>query len=1131
MYGLYDFQDRISEVHKDMLRIYDVDCESKQKVEQLEKETNDLLDEICKKLDSEIDDENNELCDQLGYLDHLERSGRKAAKAAVGTINYLEQLCKVNYSPKNIDYLSKISYESLAEYIQHMEDLSNNISSETMNISKSGYKGMFGKLFYSVDQQQINHIFNSFEELMQMDAELHDVVDGFVGQIYESRHMIIDEIKSDADEKYAKIIDDKTETWNRIEKNIENKLDSLLSSEYLYGVKKHNVCSESSYFYMGRYCYYLGWIDESTSIYQSFKKRYSAYIKDKYLCVDVPYNLQEQHSFVFNYTSDRKSAVALVEKMLLNQLKVIEVGLNEIVICSCKGSLDGLDNLNKFCKSFPETAKGVLVKNEDIKEAIWKFTEVMNDILQNKLVQYSSVEEFNKNNSKKIPYRTLFIMDYEFDYLEKELSILIEQGYKAGIQVFLLVNVPKSEQHQEIMQSPCAFNQIDYFWRNRKTTCLDLVPDLAYVDFMELYNKYTKEYTEMLNKSLRFGDIILKADKYSKMTKDILSIPVGINENGGLQCIEMGNPVANGTSHYGIIVGPTGSGKSTLLHTIVMSSILNFSPDELELYLLDFKEGNEFKIYEDKKIPHLKCLGLDAMQEFGESVLQSLWEELERRNKLFAEASRSGQDIKDITAYREAGYKMPRILVIMDEFQVLFDTNHNKNVAYRAAAKMSDFVSRGRVYGIHFLLATQTLKKIFETSSLYKGTLEEMHIRIGLQCTEDEFVRLMGDDNAKKCTYKSEKKKGYGIYLENDIVSEPISMQVAYLESDAQKELLAMVENDYEDFEDTEKNIYTFKREESPVISKTDIENMNANNSGIVIGEPIGMGERIAIKIGKKKKSDMLIVGEKQESIDNIAIVWIQQVLAYVRMVQHKRLYLFDGSMMIDEPPLIDEDIYMKSQSGMVLVDNIFRVLITIDELYNIFTERKQRMMHGIRKPEDNEIIYVVVSNYQWIEPMIRVMEQRDVSEFEEMNMEFSDVEVNNDKPAPSTDDPFALVNSMMDDLNEELHSMGMAEQSNTGKGNKISYSKKLKTMLTSGYFCGMHFMFTCQDASYMKRLGSSELSVFHNRILFKSPSKDTYAIIDTSVDLEKMDDNMAVFSDGVNEPELFRPYLWVKKD
>ena len=131
------------------------------------------------------------------------------------------------------------------------------------------------------------------------------------------------------------------------------------------------------------------------------------------------------------------------------------------------------------------------------------------------------------------------------------------------------------------MQSPCAFNQIDYFWRNRKTTCLDLVPDLAYVDFMELYNKYTKEYTEMLNKSLKFENIILKADKYSKMTKDILSIPVGINENGGLQCIEMGNPVANGTSHYGIIVGPTGSGKSTLLHTIVMSSILNFSPDEL----------------------------------------------------------------------------------------------------------------------------------------------------------------------------------------------------------------------------------------------------------------------------------------------------------------------------------------------------------------------------------------------------------------------------------------------------------------------------------------------------------------------------------------------------------------------
>ena len=45
------------------------------------------------------------------------------------------------------------------------------------------------------------------------------------------------------------------------------------------------------------------------------------------------------------------------------------------------------------------------------------------------------------------------------------------------------------------------------------------------------------------------------------------------------------------------IVGPSGSGKSTLLHALITNAALMYSPDEIELYLIDFKKGVEFKVY------------------------------------------------------------------------------------------------------------------------------------------------------------------------------------------------------------------------------------------------------------------------------------------------------------------------------------------------------------------------------------------------------------------------------------------------------------------------------------------------------------------------------------------------------
>ena len=1129
-YDIYDFQDRIDKLNKLIDEIFLLKNELDKKIDAIEKETNDLLDQEYLKKQNDNRDKYEM---QIRYLDELVAQGREVSKDALGLINYFEQAYGAKFSPQNIDFISNVNFSTPYQYIDYMRTLYNNISSEVMKLTDSLGQGFLGKMFHTYNVEVVENIFREYEKIQQIANVLHSKFEIFYSQIIADENKSFEIIKAEADRRVEELVNEADNKLVQFEEMFDNELTNSLSDEYITNVERRYNSPGKFDFCLGTYCFYIGDIPKKSKIYHNIMQRFSENIQKDYLCVKVTFDLLEQHSFVFNITNKKVDAIYMCQNMILAQLKKIEASLYKITVCSGKGSIEGLENLKTICKYFPMIANGVLVQREEIKKSIILHLELMNDILQNKLVGFGSIDEFNKNSKQKIPYRTLLIVDYEFDYLENEIKLLIEEGYRAGIQVLLIVNelsngLKENEKFSEKrISGKYIFNQINYYWRNESIPQLDFEPDFETIDFLTVYNNFARDYFEVMEKNVDFKEIVEFDKKYCKSSREKLSIPIGINENGSIQCIEMGDSVANGTSHYGIIVGPTGSGKSSLLHTIITSTILNYSPDEVELYLLDFKQGNEFKIYESKRIPHIKCLGLDAMQEFGESVLQVLWRELERRNRLFAEASKGETDIKDIISYRNQGFKLPRIFVIMDEFQVLFDTTRNKNIAYKAAAYMSDFVSRARVYGIHFLLATQTLHKIYESSSLSKGTLEEMHIRIGLQCPENELIRLMGEDNTKNCIKKVEKKKGFGIYLENDIVSEPLTMQVAYLDSQIQKKILSEIESDFTDAQiDYYDEKYVFRGEDSPILNEGLLEKFEAQNIGFVIGEPIGIGSPISIKIAKKRKSDILIIGENQNVIDNMGQLWIKQVLRTINNLDSKRLYVFDGAMMIDEDSIIDKKLYNNNRTRIELVDNVFSVLKAIDELYFEYSNRRQRIMKGIKMSSDSEIIYVLISNYQWIEPLVRIMEHQDISEFEEMNAHSFSINSMDELKNGDDENPFALVNSMMDELSGELSKISTTSRAIEPTGN-VSYYKKLKNMLTSGYFCGLHFVFTCQDISLMKKLGQSELGAFHNRVLFRTTSKDSYSVIDSSICTENLADNIAIYSDGINEPQMFRPYEW----
>lgn len=188
---------------------------------------------------------------------------------------------------------------------------------------------------------------------------------------------------------------------------------------------------------------------------------------------------------------------------------------------------------------------------------------------------------------------------------------------------------------------------------------------------------------------------------------------------------------SGGLTYNALIGGAVGTGKTVLLHGIISQAVAKYPPDELQLSLLDYKEGTEFSVY--RNLPQLFALSLGPSSDFGLELLKALQREMSRRASHFKDAG-----VQDLRAYRRAAdLKMPRHLVIIDEFQVL--------LANRADARdvLEDLIRRGRSAGIHLILASQSLADM----SLNTAVLGQLGARICLKLSTSECARFLAPGN------------------------------------------------------------------------------------------------------------------------------------------------------------------------------------------------------------------------------------------------------------------------------------------------------------------------------------------------------------------------------------------------
>lgn len=262
-------------------------------------------------------------------------------------------------------------------------------------------------------------------------------------------------------------------------------------------------------------------------------------------------------------------------------------------------------------------------------------------------------------------------------------------------------------------------------------------------------NDFKEKIKKINNKSIH--NLFVNIPMWESTSADGLMAPIGWDANKHPIYFKLDTGGTEGTAVHALVGGQTGSGKSVLLHTLIQSLAYVYSPEELQFYLFDFKSGVEFNKYVDIQggiwMPHIQLLSVKNDSYYASKLFNHLVKvEIPKRNGVF---KKSG--VGKIGDYVKYGGKMPRLIVIVDEFQELFKVEEDENVGEELTNDLITIVNQGRNVGIHLLIATQAMSSAHR---MMKGRssefLNQIKLRLALWGLGDEEILASNNKGAAK---------------------------------------------------------------------------------------------------------------------------------------------------------------------------------------------------------------------------------------------------------------------------------------------------------------------------------------------------------------------------------------------
>ncbi len=378
----------------------------------------------------------------------------------------------------------------------------------------------------------------------------------------------------------------------------------------------------------------------------------------------------------------------------------------------------------------------ILTESEEIKEALEHLYEYLKVNLQTKLAGYKDFAHYNEDKEDKLPLKALFLSGVDaldsnaLYYLEK----IMRFGSKNGVLSFVNLESEKNKSAEDLKRYAEFFKDRTSFER-LKYLNVEVINDhgIQSQHMQDFATKIKAYYEQKKQVKRELKDLQREQDFWTKSSQSKVSVPVGWDINHNEVCFEIGE-----AQNHTLICGRSGSGKSNFLHVLIQNLAFYYAPNEVQLFLLDYKEGVEFNAYTNPTIlEHARLVSVASSVGFGVGFLSWLDEEMKKRGDLFKQF-----DVKDLSDYRKHG-EMPRLIVVIDEFQVLFSDSSTKEKE-RVEAYLTNILKKGRSFGVHLILATQTMRG----TDINRSLMAQIANRIALPMDAEDSDSILGDDVA-----------------------------------------------------------------------------------------------------------------------------------------------------------------------------------------------------------------------------------------------------------------------------------------------------------------------------------------------------------------------------------------------
>ena len=357
-----------------------------------------------------------------------------------------------------------------------------------------------------------------------------------------------------------------------------------------------------------------------------------------------------------------------------------------------------------------------------------------------------TLDAYHQTSRGQERYRILIISLDDFPKAKEEKDqflTLCDAAFEAGIYMLAYCNSDYTSDDQEKQGIPVA-ELLPKRYPSIKVVNgkLEMLPhnDLsALLEHFQAHQLYPLEPSIDLKSILERRRLI--AEQANDGQRDFLVVPVGTTPDGRRNIeFRLG---ALSDCNNAFLVGMSGSGKTTLLNHLILGIAERYNSDELRLYLMDYKDGVEFQVFSEH--PNVERIFLDNRDlDAAHQLLESFVATIDERGSMFRSAG-----VKDIEGWNArasngaagGNERLPRLLLIIDETQRLLTDNA---AGRKFNALLKDVVKRGRSFGVHMLLATQTLVNL----SIERDVMTQIALRIAFKLnTDDDCARIFNYNN------------------------------------------------------------------------------------------------------------------------------------------------------------------------------------------------------------------------------------------------------------------------------------------------------------------------------------------------------------------------------------------------